>query len=333
MFGFLLYAVALIQPEPDLIAKSKVLFKPGAWTEYSSSVPNYCWINSQEVLYSVGQGISIPYSEPPWYRLNIRNLDSHELTGLKMNTPNLEMYSSPLPNPQGTKVLWSAYRKGSGTKWVVTKLDGSLIDFWSRKAVAMIASAAGQDQSWDEWSLDGNSIFESESKFENGKLGLHVWRRALSGPSNENAYRILEVQSKPDRRATVFDLGNGNAAWIEQQYADRLTQEVIVHWPLRTPAAARKFSFPVTNNWGFSSPVVSPDRKRVLWEEWNRSVPSVSLWVSHMDFSDFHEIGVVKLDQERAAHGEPGFGEVHWIPGQLAASYYFNGNVREVEID
>jgi len=312
-----------------LMARAKFVLRAGNWYEQFETVPNYTWVNSHEIVYRLSD-TAHPRPDQRWFVMDVRTQKARPINHLGDKSYLFDSMSDPTPNPAGSKLLWEAADSKFKPLWVVTDLDGRTIGSWTRHAVRFIASAMGQDQSWAEWSLDGRAIFECESKAEKG-LALHVWRRDISNLSKEIVYPTLEVISKPEDRYVIYDLGNGEAAWIEGPMFTISGRQLIRRWRLDRPAKAKTSSFIVPAGMMNWSPIVSPDHTRILWECWSSGL-FVSLWVSKMDGYGLHELGAVRLDPKLKANGVPGFGEVHWIPGRAAASFCFMRKIYEVSV-
>jgi hypothetical protein len=215
MFGLLLCAAVFIQSEPDLMAKSKVLFKPGAWTvQHLATVPSYTWINSHEVIYKAGADASNPNYDLTWYRMDAYTLVTRELPTLRERRGPSSVVWNPMPNPKGTKLLWETMDSRWRSRWLLTTDEGTIIANWSRHARSDMPSALGVDESWDQWSLDGNSIFECESHFDPRNRDLNIWRRDLSDLSKEVQYPNVKMDRDPDGHGLLtflaFDLGSAH---------------------------------------------------------------------------------------------------------------------------
>jgi len=332
MLSLILATVLLPQAETDLLAKSRFLVETGHWTEHSEDVPIYSWVDSHHILYCVGENY-YPHPAPRWFIRDVSTQASSELTALASEPGGTDAFWDPLPNPQGTRLLWATMDKTRKPKWAVTDLGGKVIGSWPRHAMAMMMSVAGQDQSWTEWSADGQSIIECESQWKPAtNLKLHTWRRNLSNLSMEIEYPSIDVVSKPENRSVVYDLGNGKAMWFEEESVDPPRLQVIIQWSIEKAGEEHKTSFAVPKEWGTWRPIVSPDHKSVLWEVWATRLLKIGIWASGIDGSNLHKVGAIKLDPKSANNGVPGFGEIHWIPGRQAASFCYRQKIYQFAI-
>jgi len=143
----------------------------------------------------------------------------------------------------------------------------------------------------------------------------------------------LPIACEPGDWTVIFDLGNGNAEWINRDWRHPIQSQPVIQWPIANPESRQELSLPIPKSWASWGPVVSPDHQRVLWEVWSPDDLKVGIWVSRIDCTGLHEIGVVHIDPKWKAVGAPGFGEVHWIPGRSAASFCFGRRIYEVGVD
>jgi hypothetical protein len=327
-----------MQPEPDLLAKATVLCNTERWLVYPLHAPEYIWLNSHEILYQAARP-DYPSDQPTWLSQDNRwyseDVVTHKVKDRVSLTKTMRTFailSGPIPDPKGTFLLWSTLDGDNPPSWTITDLDGLVVGIWLRHSYAGVKSMGGQDQSYSNWTLDGNTILECECKNDDMRT-LNVWRRDLSDLSKEIPLRALSNVEYQDRRPDggLIDLGASRTAYFLDGGHHGGWKHVVAEWTLSEPSKAVRTTaaplpLPLTRG------EVSPDHRRLLWSGWSEE-NIATIWVSDLDGAGVRDIGTIPKKRVQKNLRDHNFGELHWIPGRPAISFIVGDNLYEANAD
>ncbi|MDR3688007.1 MAG: hypothetical protein P4L46_01420 [Fimbriimonas sp.] len=330
MLGLILVSVVGLSGEPSLMARARHVMDPGDWVEWQSTVPQYAWVNSHEVVYQ--EWTPRTEARRDFWVIDVRSHTKRKLD-FRWLGADFEALARPSPSPNGTLILWEV-QKLKDSEWLVTDRQGRLVGRWPRHARNIMASSI-DEESYSAWSADGRSVLEFDSMIPN-VTGIQVWRRSLTNPHHEDILPLLGETIFPPNGSNFTDLGDGQAELVRDRFNGALddskcTKE-IVRWSYSAPKQIERNVVTIPRHGEIWLGAVSPDRHRLVWLNITPERTQVSLWSSHIDGSSVREIGMVRCKNPGGSGEAQYFGEVHWIPGRSAVSFVYHHHLYEVDV-